>query len=175
MLSLNDTADVVGQNLGQNLVLHGRVGFAPDRISKLRFDHREGTFDVGSEVVSLKKHLSMVVETIEQLRPQPALGVSGVALEGDQGSGPYIGNRLQVLLRRVSQVSRHLTDSKVVGCVIEKGRKHGAIVGIWPLDFHGCNNVGVNSNHDVSFDPSTFDLLASVLMVMTLPPKTSPV
>ena len=61
MLSLNDTADVVAQNLSQNFVLHGRVGLASDRVPKLSLNHAERAFDIRAKMVSLQERLSMVV------------------------------------------------------------------------------------------------------------------
>ena len=165
MLSLNDTADVMAQNLSQNFVLHGRVGLASDRVPKLSLNHAERAFDIRAKMVSLQERLSMVVVAVEHLRPQTTSGVSRIALEGDQGAGPYSINRFQVVLRGISKISRYFRDIEVGGCVIEKGWEHGAIICIWPVDLNRRDDVGSHTTHDVGLNPSPLDSFFAVLVV----------
>ena len=165
MLSLNDTANVMGQDLGQDFVFHGRIGLAPDRIPKLGLDHRERAFDVRAKVIPLQKRLSMVVVAVEHLRPQTTSFVGSVALEGDEGFCPYRVNRFQVVLRGISEISRHLRDVEVVGCVIEKGGEQGAIVGVWAVDLNRRDDVGNHTTHDMCLHPSPLDSFFAMFVV----------
>ena len=144
----------MAQNLGQDFVLHGGIGLASDRVSKLRLDHGKRAFDVGAKVIPLQKRLSMIVVGVEHLRPQSTFDVSCVALERDQGSGSYRVNRFQVVLRRVSQVSGDFGDIKVVSCVVHKGRKQRTVVGVWA--------VNLNRRNDVSSHPALSSVPALV-------------
>lgn len=80
------------------------------------------------------------------LGQQSNFSVSGITLEGDHGSGLYSVNRFQVALRGISEISGYLRGIKVVDCVIEKGWKHGVIVGIWPTDLKRCHDVGIHAH-----------------------------
>ena len=42
----DQTANVVAENLGEHFILHRRVSLAAYPVARLRFEHREGTFDV---------------------------------------------------------------------------------------------------------------------------------
>ena len=67
--------------------------------------------------------------------------MSRIALEGDERLGPYSVNRFQVVLRGISEISRYLRDIEVVGCVIEKGWEHGAIICIRSVDLNRRDDV----------------------------------
>lgn len=121
MRSLNNTADIVCQDLSQNLILHGGVCLTPNGVSKLGLDHAERAFDVGTQMIPPQESLSMIMVGVEHLRPQSTFFMGGVAFEGDIRRCPYVGNRLQVTLRGISQVSRHLSDVEITGCTIEEG------------------------------------------------------
>ena len=165
MLHLNHAAEVMAQNLSQNFVLHGGIGLAPDRIPKLGPNHAERGLYVRAKVIPLQELLSMVVVTVEHLRPQPSSFVGSVVLERDEGLGTQGNNRFQVVLRGIPKISRHLSDIEVVGCVIEKGWEHGAIICIWSVDLNRCDDVGSHTTHDVGLNPSLLDSFFAVLVV----------
>lgn len=66
---LYHAANVVADELSQNLVDHRGICLASDRIAELALDHVEGRLDVRSQVVSTQKLFPVVAEEVEHLLP----------------------------------------------------------------------------------------------------------
>src|SRR5262249_12532043 len=69
-MSLDDAADVVTEELAQDLVDHRRVRLAADVVAELGLDHRERRFHVRTLVVMGKERLALELEEVEHLLPK---------------------------------------------------------------------------------------------------------
>ena len=66
---MNEAANVVADDLAQNLIDHRHVGSAADVIAELGLYHREHGLDVAALVVVSKEIVAAVLEVVEHLRP----------------------------------------------------------------------------------------------------------
>jgi hypothetical protein len=104
---LDQAADVVTDDLAQNLVHHRHICLAADVVAELGLYHREHGLDIAALVVVAKKFLAAVLEVVEHLFPQTA-AVSGMdTLEGDIGNRAVLGDSGVVAETAVAFIGSH--------------------------------------------------------------------
>jgi hypothetical protein len=69
-MGLVNHADVVAEELAQHFVFHRHVFFAANVVAKLGFHHREGRFNVATQVVMLQELLTVEPKVKVHLLPE---------------------------------------------------------------------------------------------------------
>lgn len=114
------------QDFAQNFVRLRRCGLAAESLSELRFNHAECTLDVRSQVVMLHESLMVVLVEVERLPPHRTAApvtVRRIRAESDVRLPALDEYQSEVLLRRISLVSRYTLDREVVRGSFHQRRK----------------------------------------------------
>ena len=99
--ALDHHTDVVAEDFAEHFVDLGHWRLCSDRRTELRFDHREGAFNITPLVVMGQELATVEIVVSQHVIPETVNLVavtvaSGVALEGNIGLGPYSVNDMQV-------------------------------------------------------------------------------
>lgn len=126
----NQTAEVVAEDLGQNLVdlRRGRLGANPR--AKLSLNHRKGRFHIRPLVVVLQEFFAVLGEEVVEITPPSAAlwgpsvdaAADAVRLERDKRERADATNGVDILMAEISLVGRDLFDRKPLCGRLEEGR-----------------------------------------------------
>jgi hypothetical protein len=111
---MNDAGNIVGEQLGQRLMFHGRIGSTPDVIPNFSFNRRENRFHIAALVVMV--HILSPVELVivEHFFKQSANSPGRIAFEGDERCCPLSKDRFDILDRKIAFVSGPFFGRKVL-------------------------------------------------------------
>ena len=168
---LDEAADVVGEELEQDLIdLRGRA-LGADGGTELGLDHREGGLDVGALVVAVEELGPLKVEVVEGTLPQQVAPVvagvgDGVALEGNEAGRADGRDGVEVGAAEVRFVAGDLTDVEVLGGPCEQRGQLRSVGGVGGGDLGGGDDVADDAADGVGLHPGrAFDVLLPLVVV----------
>ena len=170
MISLNQNANVVTEDFTKNLVDHTRVGFAPNGISELSFEHRKGSFDVAPFMVVAKERLSVKHVIVIHLLPDErcVLGYAIVILEGDVRRSSESVNLFEIVIGDISLICGNLFDGEILSGLLNKWSEIRGVMRRPSADLGSRNYVSGNTAGQVNFNPLTIIEISPVLLVEPL-------
>ena len=143
------------QDFAKGFVDLCRSGLASKAVAKLRLDHVERGFDVGSFVIALHEAFLIVGIEVEHSFPnrRVVLASRAVRLESDERLRVMVCYYLQIVARQIGFVRAHLGHREVASGCLNQSRELRTIVSIGFRDFDAGNDVGFDSAHQVNLDP----------------------
>src|ERR1700683_1493399 len=171
----NQHAEVVCDDLAQNLVHLTDFGLGANRVPKLALDHGEHGLDVRPLVVVGQEGVSLVGEKVLHLVEDAHGAWQGrlngskgrdVAAEGDVGRSACVLNRLHVLLGAVRLVGGYVPNVEVLNRCGKGGTEVERVIAVGTRQLYGGHDVGTHSRHGVELHPLLPDPLFAPLVVV---------
>ncbi len=127
---LNNTTQIMRQDLTQRLIYLRRLALAAESFTKLSLNHREGCLNITTPMISLHKSLLIHhVEVIHTLPQFTALLVraGGVGAKSDVRHRLFRDNELQVSCAAISLISNDTLHNEVARRRVDERRELRAI------------------------------------------------
>ena len=139
---MDESADIVGERLAEDLVAHSDFVSGPHRAAELRLHHAHHGLDVRSLVVMLEEFLTLVLEQETPILPDLArTRALRVDLEHDVGIGAGRGDHLVVPDAGVPFVCVDLVDVEVPHRRVEQRWQDLGVARVAPVDLDRGNHV----------------------------------
>ena len=169
---MDKAADIVAENLAQNLIDLSGWGFSPNRTAELGFYHRERGLYIRPLVVMTQKSVPVEVVVVPHSVPQTVITSCGashspsIALEGDISYATYCLDYVKITATGIGSICRYFIDGERLSSFGQQGNKLSRVAG-----FIGCC---LDTGNDVSLDPAhqmglNKCLLATIAVFMVIP------
>ncbi len=152
-LFLNQTRQVVAEELAEDFVDHRIIGLAPHRIAELPFDGGERAFHVAALVVVRHVLFLIELEIVEGFLERAANRARRVRLEGDEPLHAALGKLLKVLYGRIRLVCRYFAYLEMLARLLDQRDELRTVARVFVQDANGSDHVCFDAAGNMRLDP----------------------
>ena len=168
---VNEYDEVMTKHFTKRFIHHRGIGLAAQRVSELALHHAKRGFDIGPLVIVLQELLALEHEEVVHLAPLSAAIPLVMSSERNVRRRANAGNCSRIVATRISLIRRNLGDVEILRSRVDHRRKQLRVVSVPVANLYSCNDVGLDSAHEMALNPI---LLRNDLAVLVVVPASKP-